>query len=619
MSKQENVHNPPRRGTGRGRGMGAPVEKAKDFSGTVRRLAKQLTPYRFTLIIVVAFAMGSTIFSIVGPRILGQATTLIFNGMMDKLANRGGIDFTAIVRVLLFLVILYIISALLLFVQGFLMSNVTQQVTYALRKDLVEKIHRLPMRSFDATTHGEILSRVTNDVDLINQNLNQGLTQLVTSITTMVGVLVMMFSISWLMTLVTLCIVPISLLFISQVIKHSQRYFLEQQKTLGTVNGQVEEVYGGHAVVKAFVAEEKVMKTFSQANEELFESAWKSQFFSGLMMPVMNGIGDLGYVAAALLGGMLAVRGSIAVGDIQAFMQYIRSFTHPISRMAQITNMLQSTVAATERVFEFLDQEEEIDEPSQCTLGRIQGAVDFEHVRFGYTPDNPVIHDFSAHVKPAQKIAIVGPTGAGKTTLVKLLMRFYDVDEGRILIDGQDTRKLSRSDLRSHFGMVLQDAWLFNGTLRENIRYGRLDATDEEVENAAKAARVHHFIQTLPDGYDMMVNEESTNISQGQRQLITIARAILANPSMLILDEATSSVDTRTELLIQEAMDHLIAGRTSFIIAHRLSTIKNADMILVMRHGDIVEQGTHEQLLKANGFYADLYNAQFERLDFLSA
>ncbi|HCJ93704.1 MAG TPA: multidrug ABC transporter ATP-binding protein [Sphaerochaeta sp.] len=606
------------RGPG-GHGLGAPVQKAKDFSGTVKKLAKRISPYTFAVVIVVLFALGATVFTIVGPKILGTATTTIFEGITEKLAGGDGIDFARIGRILSTLVVLYVLSALFMFSQGFIMSTVTQRISKALRKDVADKIHRMPMRSFDSTTHGEILSRVTNDIDTLGQNLNQGLIQVLTSITTMIGVLVMMLSISWLMTMVTLVILPISFLFIARVVKASQKHFMEQQKSLGTINGQVEEVYSGHIVVKAFCAEDRVVEAFDEVNEKLYDSAWKSQFLSGLMMPVMQGIGDLGYVAIALLGGTLAIRGVISVGDIQAFIQYMRNFTHPIAQVAQVTNLLQSTVAAAERVFEFLEGEEETEEHASCILGRLSGDVDFEHVRFGYDKAVPVIKDFSAKVGQGMKVAIVGPTGAGKTTMVKLLMRFYELDGGKISIDGKDISTLSRSDLRSHFGMVLQDAWLFNGTIRENIRYGRLDATDDEVVAAAKAARIDHFIHTLPDGYDMVINEESSNISQGQRQLITIARAILANPSALILDEATSSVDTRTEVLIQEAMDHLMARRTSFIIAHRLSTIRNADIILVMKDGDIVEQGSHDLLLRQNGFYADLYRAQFEDIGSLPA
>lgn len=591
-----------------------PTDKAKSFSGAARRLATQLRPYIVAIILVVLFALAGTVFTIIGPRILGTATTTIFEGITGKLGGEDGIDFARVGTILLTLASLYIISSLFLFGQGFIMSTVTQKVSKSLRAQVAQKIHRMPMRSFDSTTHGEILSRVTNDIDTLSQNLNQGLIQVLTAAATMIGVLIMMFLISWLMTLTALIILPLAMLFISRVVKASQKHFVAQQKSLGELNGQVEEVYSGHTVVKAFCAEQQMTETFDSTNEELYESAWRSQFLSGLMMPVMHGLGDLGYVAIAILGGVLAIRGTIAVGDIQAFIQYIRNFTQPIAQVAQVTNMLQSTAAAAERVFEFLDGEEESDESSACTLGRLQGSVVFDHVRFGYDPKTPVIRDFSAQISSGMKVAIVGPTGAGKTTMVKLLMRFYEVDRGSISIDGQDISQLRKSDLRAHFGMVLQDAWLFNGTIRENIRYGKLDASDREVEAAAKAARIDHFIHTLPDGYEMVVNEEFSNISQGQRQLITIARAILANPSMLILDEATSSVDTRTEILIQEAMDHLMEKRTSFIIAHRLSTIRNADLILVMDHGDIIEQGTHEELIELQGFYADLYKAQFEQV-----
>lgn len=624
MSKTETdkTTTPPFKGPGPGRGHGmasGPVVKAKDFSGTARRLAKRLSPYTVAIILVIVFALGGTLFTILGPKILGTATTTIFVGMAGKLSGGPGIDFARIGTILTTLIVLYLLSALLMSSQGIIMSTITQKISKTLRKEVTDKIHRMPMRSFDSITHGEILSRVTNDIDTLSQNLNQGLIQVLTSLATMIGVFIMMLTISWLMTLVTLIILPFSLLFISRVVKISQKHFVEQQKSLGTINGQVEEVYSGHIVVKAFCAEDQVTETFNQTNEKLYESAWKSQFLSGLMMPVMHGVGDLGYVAIALLGGTLVIRGVIAVGDIQAFIQYMRNFTQPITQVAQVTNMLQSTVAAAERVFEFLDGEEESENSSACTLGRLRGEVEFFNVAFGYDPHVPVINNFNAHVRPGMKVAIVGPTGAGKTTMVKLLMRFYELNKGFIKIDGQDIAELTREDLRSHFGMVLQDAWLFNDTIRENIRYGRLGATDEEVIMAAKAARIDHFINTLPDGYDMVINEESSNISQGQRQLITIARVILMNPSMLILDEATSSVDTRTELLIQEAMDNLMAGRTSFIIAHRLSTIRNADIILVMQDGDIVEQGSHVELLAKQGFYADLYKAQFEKVTTLPA
>ncbi|MFA7371122.1 MAG: ABC transporter ATP-binding protein [Sphaerochaetaceae bacterium] len=608
----------PFRGPGGGRRFQGVVVKPKDFSKTAKRLAQNFAPYSIALILVLLFALGGTLFNILGPKILGQATTAIFVGINSKLRGGAGIDFKAVGRILSLLIGLYLASALLTSSQGVIMSNVTQKLSKKLRSDVTNKIHRLPMGRLDEITHGEILSRVTNDIDMLSQNLNQGLIQIVTSFTTMLGVLIMMLSISPLMTLVSLIILPAAFLLISRIVKVSQKHFLEQQKKLGEVNGQVEEVYGGHIVVKAFSAEEAVSKTFDETNDALYQSAWKSQFLSGLMMPIMNGIGDLGYVAIALLGGVLAIKGSITVGDIQAFIQYTRNFTQPIARVAQVTNMLQTTVAAAERVFEFLDETEEEEREIACSLNRVKGEVEFSHVTFGYKKEVPVIHDFSVHVKPGTKVAIVGPTGAGKTTIVKLLMRFYELDKGAIKIDALNIADLSREDVRSHFGMVLQDAWLFNGTIRENIRYGKLDASDEEVVAAAKAARVDHFINTLSEGYDMVINEESSNISQGQRQLITIARVILKNPSLLILDEATSSVDTRTEILIQEAMDNLMAGRTSFIIAHRLSTIRNADIILVMRDGDIVEQGTHNELLARQGFYSDLYQAQFEKVEALA-
>jgi ATP-binding cassette subfamily B protein len=591
-----------------------PGEKAKNFSQAAKRLGLRLRPYAIPIILVLSCALVGTIFTILGPKILGTATTAIFEGITGRLSGEEGIDFSRVISILTTLALLYLVSSLFIFIQGFVMSTITQRISKDLRTEVTNKIHRMPMKSFDRTTHGEILSRVTNDIDTLSQNLNQGLIQVLTAAATMVGVLIMMFSISWLMTLVSLVILPLAMLFISRVVKISQKHFIAQQQSLGHINGHIEEIYSGHIVVKAFCAEQQVIDIFDETNEKLYESAWKSQFLSGLMMPVMHGLGDLGYVAIALLGTTLAIRGTIAVGDIQAFIQYIRNFTQPIAQVAQVTNMLQSTAAAAERVFEFLDEEEESDDSSVCTLGRLNGSVVFDHVQFGYEKDNPVIRDFSAEIEPGMKVAIVGPTGAGKTTMVKLLMRFYQLDGGTISIDGQNIAHLERDDLRSHFGMVLQDAWLFNGTIRENIRYGRLAAHDTEVESAAQAARIDHFIHTLPDGYDMVVNEESSNISQGQRQLITIARAILANPSILILDEATSSVDTRTETLIQEAMDHLMEGRTSFIIAHRLSTIKNADLILVMDQGDIIEQGTHAELLAKNGFYAHLYAAQFERV-----
>lgn len=590
-------------------------EKARDFKGTMGKLFQYLGQYRIAILFVVLFAIGSAIFSIVGPKVLGQATTEIFNGLVSKITGEGGgIDFGKIGNILIFLLCLYAVSSLFSFIQGYIMTGVSQKVSYNLRKAISEKINRMPMKYFETRTHGEVLSRVTNDVDTLSMSLNQSMTQIITSATTLIGVLVMMLSISWLMTLVALVILPVSMALISVIVKHSQKYFRSQQEYLGHVNGQVEEVYGGHNIVRAFNGEKAVTDQFNRYNDTLYGSAWKSQFFSGLMQPLMSFVGNLGYVMVSILGGWLAIRNTIEVGDIQSFIQYVRSFNQPIAQVAQVANMLQSTAAAAERVFEFLDEEEEdqtVEHP--VSIDGLKGAVEFQHVRFGYNADRIIIHDFNAEVMAGQKVAIVGPTGAGKTTMVKLLMRFYDVNEGRILVDGHDIRDFNRSELRQMFGMVLQDTWLFSGSIRDNIRYGRLDATDEEVIAAARAAHVHHFIETLPGGYDMEIDEEASNISQGQKQLLTITRAILADPPILILDEATSSVDTRTELLIQEAMDNLMKGRTSFIIAHRLSTIRDADLILVMKDGDIVEQGNHEQLLEAGGFYAGLYNAQFER------
>ncbi len=594
-------------------GMAMSVEKAKDFKGTMKTLWGYLSKYKFAIILVAIFAVGSTIFSIVGPKILGNATTELFNGLMDKLQGGSGINFGKIGEILLFLIGLYVVSALFSFIQGFIMTNVSQKLTYRLRKNISEKIGRMPMKYFDGQTHGEVLSRITNDIDTLSQSLNQSITQLITSVTTLVGILVMMFSINWIMTLVSLLILPISLGIITRIIKKSQKYFKAQQEYLGHVNGQVEEIYGGHNVVKAFNSEKKVTEEFQKANEVLYGSAWKSQFLSGMMMPIMNFVSNLGYVAVAVLGGVFSIQGIITVGNIQSFIQYNKMFTQPIQQIAQVSNLFQSTAAAAERVFEFLDEAEE-DQTAENPVS-IEGRtsnVEFRHVNFGYLSNKTIINDFSAYVKAGQKVAIVGPTGAGKTTMVKLLMRFYDVSGGAILVGGDDIRRFNRDELRQMFGMVLQDTWLFNGTIMENIRYGRLDATDEEVIAAAKAAHVHHFIKTLPDGYNMVLNEEGTNVSQGQKQLLTIARAILADPKILILDEATSSVDTRTEIRIQKAMDNLMKGRTSFIIAHRLSTIRDADLILVMKDGDIVEQGTHEKLLLKNGFYAELYNSQFE-------
>lgn len=598
---------------GHGHGGAAMGEKANDFKGTMKQLMKYMSEYKVALIAVLLFAIGSTVFSIVGPKILGKATTKIFEGLMAKVSGTGGIDFGAIEKILLILVCLYIVSALFSFIQGYIMSGISQKISYEMRNQISEKINRMPMKYFDTKTHGEILSRITNDVDTLGMSLNQSLTQLITSVTTMVGVLIMMLSISWIMTLAALVIIPLSMFAVRKVVGRSQKYFKKQQRFLGHVNGLVEENYGGHQIVRVFNKEEEVTEEFNKLNDELYDSAWRSQFLSGMMQPLMAFIGNLGYVMVSILGGWLAIRKTIEVGDIQSFIQYVRNFTQPINQLAQVANQLQSTAAAAERVFEFLDEEEEdqtVINPADAN--DIKGNIEFEHVNFGYKENKTIIHDFSVNVKKGQKIAIVGPTGAGKTTIVKLLMRFYDVNSGSIKIDGHDIRNFNRSELREAFGMVLQDTWLFNGTIKENIRYGKLDATDEEVVEAAKSANVHHFIKTLNDGYDMVLDEEASNVSQGQKQLLTIARAILADPKILILDEATSSVDTRTELLIQKAMDNLMEGRTSFIIAHRLSTIKDADMILVMNEGDIVEQGSHEELLEKGGFYAKLYNSQFE-------
>ena len=602
---------------GPGRGPGKTVEKAKDFKGTTKKLLNNyLSKYRLALVIVVIFAIGSTIFSIVGPKILGNATTEIFNGLVSKLSGGSGIDFGKIAEILLTLLALYGLSALFSLIQGFTMTGVAQKLTYKMRNDLAKKINKLPMHYFDKKTKGEVLSIITNDIDTLSQNLNQSITQIITSICTLIGVLIMMFSISWEMTLVSLLILPVTVFIVKNVVGKSQKYFKKQQDYLGHVNGQVEEIYGGHTIVKAFNGENEAIKEFSKANKELYQSAWKSQFLSGLIFPIMNFIGNIGYVAVAILGGYLAIQGKITVGNIQSFIQYNKQFTQPINQIAQVSSMLQAMVAAAERVFEFLEEPEEVEdvENPKSTEG-LKGNITFDHVKFGYDEDRIIINDFSAKVEDGQKIAIVGPTGAGKTTMVKLLMRFYDVNSGAILLDGINIKDFKREDLRKMFGMVLQDTWLFGGTIKDNIRYSKPDATDAEVIEAAKAAHVHHFIKTLPSSYDMVLNEESSNVSAGQKQLLTIARVILADPKILILDEATSSIDTRTELQIQAAMDNLMKGRTSFIIAHRLSTIKNADLILVMNHGDIVEQGTHEELLAKGGFYADLYNSQFEEVE----
>ena len=602
---------------GPGRGPGKTVEKAKDFKGTTKKLLNNyLSKYKLALVIVVIFAIGSTIFSIVGPKILGNATTEIFNGLVSKLSGGSGIDFGKIGQILLTLLALYGLSALFSLIQGFTMTGVAQKLTYKMRNDLAKKINKLPMHYFDKKTKGEVLSIITNDIDTLSQNLNQSITQIITSICTLIGVLIMMFSISWEMTLVSLLILPVTVFIVKNVVGKSQKYFKKQQDYLGHVNGQVEEIYGGHTIVKAFNGENEAIKEFSKANKELYQSAWKSQFLSGLIFPIMNFIGNIGYVAVAILGGYLAIQGKITVGNIQSFIQYNKQFTQPINQIAQVSSMLQAMVAAAERVFEFLEEPEEVEdvENPKSTEG-LKGNVTFDHVKFGYDEDRIIINDFSAKVKDGQKIAIVGPTGAGKTTMVKLLMRFYDVKSGAILLDGINIKDFKREDLRKMFGMVLQDTWLFGGTIKDNIRYSKPDATDAEVIEAAKAAHVHHFIKTLPSSYDMVLNEESSNVSAGQKQLLTIARVILEDPKILILDEATSSIDTRTEIQIQAAMDNLMKGRTSFIIAHRLSTIKNADLILVMNHGDIVEQGTHEELLAKGGFYADLYNSQFEEVE----
>ena len=598
---------------GRGRMNG---EKAKDFSGAVKKLLRYMSKYKIRLIGMMIFAIVGTVFNIVGPKILGKATTELFNGLVAKVNGTGGIDFDKIGKILLWTLGLYLCSAAFSFVQGFIMTGISNDVSYSLRKDISGKMNRLPMKYYESRTYGEVLSRITNDVDTLQQGLNQSITQLITSVTTLIGVFIMMLSINVWMTLCALLILPCSMFIISKVMKRSQKYFRQQQKYLGDVNGQVEEVYAGQNIVKAFNKEDAVMATFEETNKKLYESGWKSQFFSGMMMPIMQFVGNIGYVMVALLGGFMTIKGAIEVGDIQSFFQYIRNFTQPVQQIAQVTNMMQSAAAASERVFEFLEEEEEeqtVEHPVTLENG-VEGHVTFEHVSFGYRPDQIIIKDFSEQVQPGQKIAIVGPTGAGKTTLVKLLMRFYDVNSGRILIDGHDIREFDRRNLRECFGMVLQDTWLFNGTIMENIRYGRLDATDEEVIAAAKAAHAHRFIQTLPEGYNTVLNEEASNVSQGQKQLLTIARAILADNRLLILDEATSSVDTRTEERIQKAMDNLMKGRTSFVIAHRLSTIKAADVILVMKDGDIIEQGNHEELLAMNGFYANLYNSQFEKV-----
>lgn len=600
---------------GRGGGPRAMMkgEKARDFKGTMVRLFRSLAPYKLRLGIVFLFAVASTVFSILGPKVMGEATTVLLEGVLAKFRGAGDIDFGRIGTILLTVLAFYIVASLCSFVMGWIMVRVSTDLTYRFRQQIQAKINRIPFRYFDSTTHGETLSRITNDVDTINQTLNQSLTQMITSVVTVVGILVMMLSIDWRMTAMALLMIPLSFIVIGFIIRRSQGFYKKQQEYLGHINGQVEEMYGGHIVMKAFSREEKTLTAFDETNEILYDSAWKSQFFTGIMMPLMNFVGNLGYVGVAVLGGWLAIKRAITVGDIQAFIQYVRNFTHPIQQIANISNILQQTAAAAERVYEFLDEREEISEADTTVeLSEVKGRVEFRNVHFGYDKDKPIIKNFSALAQPGQKIAIVGPTGAGKTTMVKLLMRFYDVDDGSILLDGHDIRAFRRRDLRKNFGMVLQDTWLYNETIMENIRYGRLDAADDEVIAAARAAYVDHFVHTLPEGYHMVLNEETSNISQGQKQLLTIARAILADPPIMILDEATSSVDTRTEVLIQKAMDRLMHGRTSFVIAHRLSTIQNADLILVLQDGDIVEQGTHWELLARNGFYAELYNSQFE-------
>ncbi len=615
----ENKVNTGRRHRGPMGGMRS-VEKAKDFKGSVRKILSYIGKYKISIIVVMIAATASTVFSVIGPKVLGKATTALSEGLVSKIAGTGGIDFGKIGRILLIVLALYGVSALFTFIQGWIMTGVTQKVCYRLRREISEKINRMPMKYFESRTYGEVLSRITNDIDTLGQGLNQSITQIITSVATMIGVLVMMLSISPLMTLIALVILPVSAVLVSFVVKKSQKFFKTQQEYLGHINGQVEETYGGHLVIKAYNKEDAVVNEFNETNKVLYGSAWKSQFISGMMQPIMSFVGNIGYAGVAFLGGFLAIKGVISIGDIQAFIQYVKNFTQPIQQIAQVTNMVQSMAAAAERVFEFLEEEEEeqtVENPVR--LDNIKGDVEFRHVCFGYNENQIIINDFSARVKAGQKVAIVGPTGAGKTTVVKLLMRFYDVNSGEILVDGHNIKDFNRRELRDAFGMVLQDTWLYKASIMENIRYGRLDATDEEVIEAAKAAHAHRFIQTLPGGYNMELNEDASNVSQGQKQLITIARAILADNRILILDEATSSVDTRTEIRIQKAMDNLMKGRTSFVIAHRLSTIKDADMILVMNNGDIVEQGTHEELLEKNGFYADLYNSQFDTVQATTA
>ena len=615
----ETTRAPRRPGFGHGHGHPGggmmPGEKARDFKGTTRKLLAYMGGYKFALLMVIVFAIGGTAFNTFGPRVLSKATTEIYTGLVNKLSGTGGINFEKIGKILIVLLVLYLISSCLSFVQGWIMTGISQKLCYKLREEISEKIHRLPLGYFESRTVGEVLSRITNDIDTLGQSLNQSVTMLITAATTLIGVLIMMLLISPVMTMIALIILPVSGGLVGFIVKHSQKYFVDQQNYLGKINGQVEETYSGQNIVKAFNREETVLEEFTQTNNRLYESAWKSQFFSGMMQPIMNLVGNLGYVAVAISGSYLVIKGSIQVGDIQAFIQYVKNFTQPITQIAQVSNMLQSMAAAAERVFEFLNEEEEDQQTANpVPLQKIRGEVDFEQVAFGYTQEKMVIHSFNCHVKPGQMVAIVGPTGAGKTTMVKLLMRFYDVNGGCIKVDGHNIKDYNRSELREAFGMVLQDTWLFKGSIMENIRYGRLEATDEEVIAAAKAAHAHHFIQTLPDGYQMELNEDASNVSQGQKQLLTIARAILANNPILILDEATSSVDTRTERRIQKAMNNLMKGKTSFVIAHRLSTIQDADLILVMKDGDIVEQGNHQELLEKGGFYASLYQSQFENI-----
>ena len=614
MADNNSYKQTPRR-RGPGGGM-APAEKAKNFKGSISKLMQDIGRYKIAILAVMIMAAASTVFTVIGPKVLGKATTGLSEGLMKKITGTGGIDFSYIGRILIIVLCLYACSAIFSFIQGWIMTGVSQKVCYRLRKEISEKINRMPMKYFESRTYGEVLSRITNDVDTLGMGLNQSITTIITSVATMIGVLVMMLSISPLMTIIAIVILPISVGLVSFVVKKSQSYFKTQQEYLGHINGQIEETYGGHMVVKSFNKEKDMVDTFDKTNAVLYSSAWKSQFFSGMMQPIMMFVGNLGYAGVALSGGMLAINGVITIGDIQAFIQYVKNFTQPITQIAQVINQVQSMAAASERVFEFLEEEEEEQiAANPVPTDNIRGEVEFKHVKFGYKEDQIIIKDFCANVKPGQKVAIVGPTGAGKTTMVKLLMRFYDVNSGEILIDGHNIKDFNRRELRDAFGMVLQDTWLYKDTIMENIRYGKLDATDEEVIAAAKAAHAHHFIETLPGGYNMELNEDASNVSQGQKQLLTIARAILADNPILILDEATSSVDTRTEIQIQNAMDNLMKGRTSFVIAHRLSTIKDADIILVMKEGDIVEQGNHEELLAKGGFYADLYNSQFEEAE----